>query len=127
MTLATTPQRTQPESIAKLIQLSDDFDDSAAVDPIRADEADLQFHLHLVRATRFPHLYQLVENSKIQQLTIWRRSYQGVDYRKLAGCHRPILEAIEAKDEDRVLHAIWDHSSIHALLGESWRGASTRQ
>jgi DNA-binding GntR family transcriptional regulator len=102
-------ERASREDRAKLVQLSEEFDHWATIDPIRADEADLEFHLHLVRATRFPHLYQLVESSKIQQMTIWRRSYQGVDFRKLVGCHRPIVEAILANDEERTLRAIWNH------------------
>jgi DNA-binding GntR family transcriptional regulator len=81
----------------------------APMDPIRADEADMEFHLHLVRATRFPRLYELVENSKIHQMTILRRSYQDVDYRELVGTHRPIVEAIKSGEGEQVRRAILDH------------------
>lgn len=113
-------ERASPEDHTRLLELSDEFDHWARIDPIRADEADLEFHLYLVRATRFPRLYQLVENSKIHQMTIWRRSYQDVDYTKLVGSHRPITEAIKAGDKERVRRAIWDHApqAIQLVSGQ---------
>jgi DNA-binding GntR family transcriptional regulator len=57
--------RATPEDKRHLANLSDKFDRWAAKDTFRCDEADLEFHLHIVRCTRYQRLFELVENSKI--------------------------------------------------------------
>jgi DNA-binding GntR family transcriptional regulator len=101
----------------KLVELSDRFDRLVATDPIAGDEADIEFHLHIVRSTRFQRLGELVENSKIETATIMGLSLVSLDTegkktfdpKKNLGCHIPVVKALLGKNPEVATRAIWKH------------------
>ncbi len=117
--------RANPEDKRRLVELSDRFDEFAAYDPVQCDEADIEFHLHIVRSTRFQRLYDLIENSKIETATLFGLCMEAVDthgkreldYKKLIGCHKPVIDALLGKNPDMAAQAIWHHiDSVLAVL-----------
>jgi len=106
-------QRATAEDRKKLVELSDRFDELAETDPIRCDQADIDFHLHIARCTRFQRLTELIENSKIETATILGLSLVSinvtVDPKKDIGCHKPVVEALLGADPEVAMRAIWKH------------------
>jgi DNA-binding GntR family transcriptional regulator len=119
-------RRATPEDKRRLAELSDKFDRWATKDTFKCDEADLDFHLHIVRCTRYQRLYELVENSKIETTIISGFSLAVIDnmdkrvqfYAKGAGIHKPIVKALLGKDTDAAARVIWKHidQSLEAIL-----------
>jgi DNA-binding GntR family transcriptional regulator len=104
----------------RLQELSDLFDKYAASDPLQCDEADLEFHLHIVRSTRLARLYELIENSKIEttlifglSLTICNQLDDAIQ-KNLAsiGNHRPIVKALLGQDPEEAVRAVWEHIDL---------------
>jgi DNA-binding GntR family transcriptional regulator len=117
--------RANADDKRRLVELSDRFDEFAAYDPVQCDEADIEFHLHIVRSTRFQRLYDLIENSKIETATLFGLCMDSVeapdkrdlDYKKLIGCHKPVIDALLGKNPDMAAQAIWRHiDSVLAVL-----------
>jgi len=118
--------RATPEDRRRLAELSDKFDRWATKDTFKCDEADLDFHLHIVRSTRYQRLYELVENSKIETTIISGLSLALIDsmdervtgYAKGVGIHRPIVKALLGKDPEAAASAIWKHidASLEVIL-----------
>jgi DNA-binding GntR family transcriptional regulator len=115
--------RASSEEKKKLTELGERFDAFAATDPVKCEEADMDFHLHIVRCTRFPRLYELIENSKIETATFYglsvamaRTSAPEIEagYRKSIGCHQPVIEALLRNDPEAAVHAISQH--INSIL-----------
>jgi DNA-binding GntR family transcriptional regulator len=100
--------RATPEDKAKLVQLNNTFDRLAASASLGSIEADINIHLHIVRCTRYPHLYQLVENSKIE--TTLQYGFRGMlseralSYKKNAGVHESLIRALLGNDPDVAEH-----------------------
>jgi DNA-binding GntR family transcriptional regulator len=115
--------RASAEEKKKLTELGDRFDAFAATDPVKCEEADMDFHLHIVRCTRFPRLYELIENSKIETATFYglrvamaQKSVVDTEanYRKSIGCHQPVIEALLRNDPEAAAQAISQH--INSIL-----------
>ena len=116
--------RASDDDKKRLAQLSDLFDKFASSDPVKCDEVDMEFHLHIVRATRFPRLYELIENSKIEtamlfgihlghRLMVGKRK---MEYHKLIGNHKPVVKALLAKDPEAAQQAIIQHVDSALVL-----------
>jgi DNA-binding GntR family transcriptional regulator len=108
--------RAEEQDKRKLVELSDRFDRLVGVDPIACDEADVDFHLHIVRSTRFQRLAELVENSKIETATILglslvslKKSNRAFDPKQDLGCHKPVVKALLGKNPEIATRAIWRH------------------
>ena len=108
--------RAEEQDKRKLVELSDRFDRLVGVDPIACDEADVDFHLHIVRSTRFQRLAELVENSKIETATILglslvslKKSKRAFDPKQDLGCHKPVVKALLGKNPEIATRAIWRH------------------
>ena len=119
-------KRATPEDKRRLAELSDRFDRWATKDTFKCDEADLEFHLHIVRSTRYQRLYELVENSKIETTIISGVSLalnENMDkrvkgYAKGVGIHRQVVKALLGKDPEAAAGAIWKHidSSLDVIV-----------
>ena len=107
-----------------LHHLAVNVDKFASSDPVKCDEVDMEFHLHIVRATRFPRLYELIENSKIEtamlfgihlghRLMVGKRK---MEYHKLIGNHKPVVKALLAKDPEAAQQAIIQHVDSALVL-----------
>ncbi|MEO7653387.1 MAG: FCD domain-containing protein, partial [Bryobacteraceae bacterium] len=101
----------------RLVELSDEFDRAAAQDAVTADDVDINLHLHIVRATRYRHLYEMVENSKIETTVLHGLAISRVEsaeevaesYRLSIGCHRPLVEALLGGDPEAAERAVSAH------------------
>jgi len=108
----------------RLQELSDLFDKYAASDPLQCDEADLAFHLHIVRSTRLSRLYELIENSKIETTIIFGLSLticnqlDDAKQKNLAsvGNHRPVVKALLGQDPEEAVRAVWQHIDLNLEL-----------
>jgi len=119
-------KRASPEDKRRLAELSDRFDRWATKDTFKCDEADLDFHLHIVRSTRYQRLYELVENSKIETTIISGLSLALIEsmdtrvkgYAKGVGIHKPVVKALLGKDPESAARAIWKHidTSLEGIL-----------
>lgn len=119
-------ERAAPEDKRRLAELSDRFDRWAIKDTFKCDEADLDFHLHIVRCTRYQRLYELVENSKIETTIISGFSLALIEnmdkrvegYAKGVGIHKPIVKALLGKNLEAAARAIWNHidRSLEGIL-----------
>lgn len=119
-------ERATPEDKHRLAELSDRFDRWATKDTFKCDEADLDFHLHVVRSTRYQRLYELVENSKIETTIISGLSLSLIDsmdkrvrgYAKGVGIHKPVVKALLGRDPESAMRAIWKHidASLEVIL-----------
>lgn len=94
-------RRATPDNKKKLVGLNDSFNRYASTDDlVRCDEADVELHLHIARATRFPRLYDLIENSNIERTAIFGATIKGqgkvlTDYRHLnVGVHDSLVQAL---------------------------------
>jgi DNA-binding GntR family transcriptional regulator len=109
--------RATEEDRKKLVELSDRFDSLVTSDPIGCDAADIEFHLHIARCSRFQRLCELIENSKIETATVFGLSLVSInmpgrkpfDPRKDIGCHKPVVKALLGKDPEAATRAIWKH------------------
>jgi DNA-binding GntR family transcriptional regulator len=95
--------RATPEDKERLVELNDNFDRLTASRSSRSVEADVEIHLHIVRSSRYPHLYQLIENSKIQ--TTLQYGLRGMLSKKTfryqkVGAHRALVRALLGNDAD---------------------------
>lgn len=112
-------ERASKEDKQKLVELGERFDALAATDPMRCEEADMDLHLHVVRSTHYPRLYELVENSKIETTTSYGLQLarndppggKGLIYQELVGVHKPVIEALLGTDPDAAAVAMWQHIS----------------
>jgi len=109
--------RATEEDKKKLVKLSDRFDSLVGVDAIACDEADIEFHLHIAKCTRFQRLSGLIENSKIETATIFGLSLvtisigskKAFDPKRDFGCHKPVVKALLGKNPENATRAIWSH------------------
>jgi len=100
--------RATPQDKQRLVELTQAFDVFAATDPVKALEGDIALHLHNVRATRCPRLYELVETSRIETTVIFGLavarpdSQEEIDrsYQLSSGCHVPLVEALLGDNPD---------------------------
>jgi len=90
-------------------------------DPVRFAEIDVELHLHIARCTRFPRLYQLIENSNIERIAIFGVIVKGhgeskviEDYRTNLREHRRLVRALLGKDPVAAHAELWRHVD-HAL------------
>jgi DNA-binding GntR family transcriptional regulator len=119
-------KRATLEDKRRLAELSDRFDRWATKDTFKCDEADLDFHLHIVRSTRYQRLYELVENSKIETTIIsgitlalngsMDKRIKG--YAKGVGIHRSVVKSLLGRDPEAAANAIWKHidASLEGIL-----------
>ena len=116
--------RARPRDKDKLMGLSRAFDHYAAADPPLCLEADVNFHLHIVRSTGFRRLYALTENSQIETtvlhgLAITRpetREEIETGCRSSIGCHEPLVEALKGTDPDAAEVAMCRHHDTFQWL-----------
>jgi DNA-binding GntR family transcriptional regulator len=106
--------RARPEDKKRLVELSNSFDSLVGVDFVRSDEVDRELHLHIVRATGFKQLCDLVENSKIQTATIWALSIKSLERKKYSGLkgvggHKRLVKALLGNSPDAAVAAMWNH------------------
>jgi DNA-binding GntR family transcriptional regulator len=123
--------RATPEDKQRLVELNDQFNHYASRDDrVRCDETDVELHLHIARATRFPRLYELIENSNIEQTAIWGATVKGargrdsVDCRCLnVGVHDPLVRALLGEDPEAArIELLKDIKRSLELISE-WRKA----
>jgi DNA-binding GntR family transcriptional regulator len=120
-------ERASKEDKQKLVDLGERFDMFALKDPMKCEEADMELHLHVVRSTQYPRLYELVENSKIETTTCYGLQLarndppgqKGLIYKDLVGVHQPVIEALLGTDPDAAALAMWQH--ISAILKQIMR------
>lgn len=118
-------RRARAEDKRHLAELSDRFDQCAMEDDSKCDQADLDFHLHIVHCTGYQRLGQLVENSNIETAIITGlalrndRTQRIRSYAKREGSHKPIVEALLGDDPGVASQAVFDH--VHTSLEEVLR------
>ncbi|MSO22388.1 MAG: FCD domain-containing protein [Acidobacteria bacterium] len=97
--------------------------------PVECEEADLQFHLHIVRSAKLQRLFELIENSKIETIVIFAlamsRNPTEVNYAKLVGIHKPVVQALLGKEADRATQAVWHH--VDSVLEQIMKLTTTRR
>lgn len=88
----------------KLVQLNDIFDRLASAASLACNEADIRFHMHIVRATRYPHLIKLVENSRVhtalQYAFRWSPDELAQNYKSSVGIHRSLVKVLLGNDPE---------------------------
>jgi DNA-binding GntR family transcriptional regulator len=106
----------------RLVELSEEYDSavmSEIQDPseVEVGRIDAELHLHVARACGFRRLYELIETSKITTTVITgltlailldaatAKSY----YRKLHGCHKPMVAALLGEDPEKAVCTVWQH------------------
>jgi DNA-binding GntR family transcriptional regulator len=118
-------QATQQDK-QRLVQLNDLFDQFAITDPVRCEETDMELHLHIVRATGFRRLYELIENSKIETATLFglatRLPANTLCYSDSLHCHEPLVQALLGSDAEVATRAIWAHidTVLSKILALDW-------
>jgi DNA-binding GntR family transcriptional regulator len=125
--------RASHEDKHRLAVLSDRFDRLAASDPFAADQADIDLHMHIVRSTGLPHLYEMIENSHVETTLLHGLAIARTDseaeiastYRASIGCHQPLVEALRGNDTEAAAAAMCRHmdSSFDLILGVDDKGA----
>jgi DNA-binding GntR family transcriptional regulator len=96
--------RATPQDKQKLVELNKVFNRLAGAGHLGSIEADIAVHLHIVRSSRYPHLFQLVENSKIE--TTLQYGFRGMlseralSFKKTVGVHEPLVQALLGNDPD---------------------------
>jgi DNA-binding GntR family transcriptional regulator len=63
-------KRATPEDKKRLAELNGLLRQCALTDTEGFADADMELHLHVARSTRFPELFQLVENTNIERTAI---------------------------------------------------------
>jgi DNA-binding GntR family transcriptional regulator len=115
----------------RLVELNDHFNQFASKDDrVRCDETDVELHLHIARATRFPRLYELIENSNIERTAIWgatmkgARSRDSMDCRRLnVGVHDPLVRALQGDDPEVARTELLKDIKKSLELISEWRKA----
>ncbi len=120
-------ERASPEDKRKLIELNDLFDGCASKDQLKCDEADINLHLHIVRSTGLPRLYELTENSKIETtllhgLTMSRSESPeevALSFQSNLGCHKPLIEVLLGDDPEAAEREMARHidNILKVILG----------
>lgn len=107
-------RRATPTEKKELVELNDRFNHYATRDVVRCDETDVELHRHIARATRFPRLYDLIENSNIERTAIVGatvKQAQGkglVDFHRLnLGCHDALVKALLGNSPKAARAEIW--------------------
>jgi DNA-binding GntR family transcriptional regulator len=121
--------RAAVEDKQRLVELSERFDAAVITGHEvhgELDEIDAELHLHIARSSGFRRLYELIETSKITtavisglMLTILPDAEEARAYhRRLLGCHKPMVEALQGKDTERAVSAVWQHvdTSLAAIM-----------
>jgi len=96
--------RATPQDKQKLVELNNVFNRLAASGSLGSIEADISIHLHIVRCSRYPRLFQLVENSKIE--TTLQYGFRGMlseralSFKKTVGVHESLVRALLGNDPD---------------------------
>ena len=122
-------QRASAAEKQRLVELSEEFD--AAVmsempEPGEVDRIDAELHLQVARSSGFRRLYELIETSKITttvitglMLVVIRDAETAkAYYRKLYGCHKPMVEALLGEDPEKAVGAVWQHvdTSLEVIM-----------
>jgi len=123
-------KRATPEDKKKLAGLNEVFNHYAAADDlVRCDEADVELHLHIARATRFPRLYELIENSNIERTAIVGATIKGrgkvlTEYRRLnMGVHDSLVRALLGDNPEAARAELLRNMDAALGLIARWRKA----
>lgn len=118
--------RARPEDKRRLVELNRLFDKFAASDTVKCDEADIELHLHIIRSTGLPRLYELVENSKIETAIISGMGSALIQdpsecakmYKNTIGCHKALVKALLGKDPEKATREAWKlvDSSLEVIM-----------
>ena len=123
--------RATPQDKQRLKELNNQFNHYASKDDrVRCDETDVELHLHIARATRFPRLYELIENSNIERTAIWGATMKGarcrdsMDCRRLnVGVHDPLFRALQGDDPEAARTELLKDIKNSLELISEWRKA----
>ena len=123
--------RATPADKNKLVELNNRFNQFAAANDLpRIDEADVELHLHIARATRFPRLYELIENSNIERTAIYGATIKGAqarelrDHRRLnVGVHNSLIQALLGNSPEAARAEMARNMTIALRLVSTWRAA----
>src|SRR5215472_9703839 len=123
-------RRATPQDRRRLVELNDQFNQYASKDDrVRCDETDVELHLHIARATRFPRLYELIENSNIEQTAILGATMKGrgrdsMDCRRLnVRVHDPLVRALLGDDPEAARTELLKDIKKSLELISEWRKA----
>ena len=123
-------KRATDEDKRKLVKLNELFDRCATENSERSAEVDIELHLHVARATRFPRLYELIENSNIEKTAILgslaKRAQSGVnrDLSLVKGIHQLLVKALLGRDPQAARAEMWRHLDKALQVIAGFRGGA---
>ena len=109
--------RLRDGDLERLERELDAMHDAAARGDLHAQaEHDAAFHRIVVEASGNSILMDVWSSLRVESRTLITALKTGVDGGEVAELHRPILEALRARDPERAAAAIGDHLQLFATL-----------
>jgi DNA-binding GntR family transcriptional regulator len=107
-------ERATSEAKEGLTKLNDVFNQCASNDNmVGRQDADIELHLHIARSTRFPRLYELVENSSIERIAIvglaTKRAQEKESTGNDLGAHDVLIQELLGQDPEAARVAMVAH------------------